>query len=149
MISTFLVEVHLDDVFEVLLVVVGVEFLFNETYMYINIKEDSLKKLWRLIYTLWRYLTFQPLGKKTSYRSLSYKKFHKRQNYRKGRYSHVHFWENCKTNKIEVTGPKKAQFMKIFSILTLLVILSFINFVYLKLFCRTPPRWFSQGSSGD
>ena len=34
MISTFLVEIHIDDVFEVL-PVVRVEFLSNETYMYV------------------------------------------------------------------------------------------------------------------
>jgi len=45
------------------------------------------KKLGGLIYKWRRYLTFQQLNKKTSYRSLSYKKFHKRQNDGKGGYS--------------------------------------------------------------
>ena len=45
---------------------------------------------------------------------LSYKKFHKRQNDRKGRYTLAHFLENCKKVKIEVTGPKKVNFLNVF-----------------------------------
>ena len=43
-ISAFLVELHLDDMFEVLLVV-GVKVLSNEAYIHINTKVKSLNLL--------------------------------------------------------------------------------------------------------
>ena len=64
-----------------------------------------------------RYLTFHQLKKKKSYRSLSRKKMHKRQNDQKGIYVHslAKFLEHFKKVNIGVTGPKKAQFFKVFS----------------------------------
>ena len=44
LISTFLVELHLDDVLEVLLVV-GVEFISNKPCMYINTKGRFAEKI--------------------------------------------------------------------------------------------------------
>ena len=58
----------LDDILEVLLVV-GVEFLAYETFIWIP-KEYSLKKWFWLIYKLGRYLTCQLFSKKRDKKDL-------------------------------------------------------------------------------
>ena len=109
-----------------------------------------------------------------SYRSLRHKKIHKKQNDRKGRYSLAHFLEKFKKVKIVVKGPKKAQFLNVFSyqkrrfpVLWLhFYLFSFLSkyapeyidlfghFVFNEilcssiLFCWTSPRRCSQGSGG-
>ena len=98
-------------------------------------KEDSLKKLWRLIY---RYIMYNlsTIEKKTSYRSLSNKTFHKRRNSRKGHYNLAHFWENCKKFKLKSLDQQKyfwtflGKFSKIQGFFHFWILSTFLKRVY-------------------
>ena len=126
-------------------------------------KEDSLKKLWWFINKFRRYNYLFNLSTKNEknggFRSLSYKKYHKRQNDR-SIYSGALVGKLLK-KLFEVTGLKKAQFLKVFRVIYQMFYRScdcafnpsghFVFYEILRssnFFSRTSPRWYSRGLSG-
>ena len=114
LLTSFLVEHHLDDVVEFLLVV-GVEFFLTKLVdEYWIQKEDSLKELW---WNKWRnYLTFQPFEKK-AIEVWATKNFMKDKITERVDIYNGAFLRKLQKFKIEVTGPEKAQHFVFYEIL--------------------------------
>ena len=111
LLTSFLVEHHLDDVVEFLLVV-GVEFFLTKlVHEYWISKEDSQNKLWWLIYKWRNYLTFQSFEKKKAIEVWATKNFMKDKITERVDIYTGAFLRKLQKFKIEVTGPEKWNFV--------------------------------------